>query len=459
MNPFRAYLRWPAAILVKFDLVDRTRAHRIIDLSWPRMVTGFSRVSQEVADFAMIGMVLGPTALAGMAYAAAYWMIGNTLSLGLSGGTINQISREFGAGDHENIDLAVKQSLLVAAGMGAVIAAVYLTFGDALIGLLSDNDTVIGYGVTYLQVMSVGLTFEFGNKVLSRALIGADDAVTPMLVRGTGGLLNIFLNAVFIFGFGWGVFGAGAGTVVATLFVTVSFTLVLTTDVADRLGTVPFSIRIGPPYLDIARIRNLFSLSVPLMFRRLAQTVAVFPLLAMAGVYGAVIVAGYEVARRIRRLLSAPNWGFSLAVSSLFGQELGAGDRTSALAYGWDTVRLSLFVHVLTAVFVFVFARQIGSVIVNTVSELNRIVPLIRLAAVGVLGVGLDGVMTGIFRGSGNTRWTFSAKFAGLYFVTLPIIYVGTVTPLGINGLYIGIIAETTVSGVILAYVFVVYGP
>jgi Na+-driven multidrug efflux pump len=142
----------------------------------------------------------------------------------------------------------------------------------------------------------------------------------------------------------------------------------------------------------------------------------------------------------------------------LVGQELGAGDNQSALSYGWDATRLSLFVHIITAAIVFVVARPIGSVFVNEPSNLDQIVPLIRVATIGVVGLSLDSVMTGIFRGSGDTQWPFYAKFAGLYFFTLPIVYIGTVTPLGINGLYLGLFAETTVSGVLLFARFLIWG-
>lgn len=51
----------------------------------------------------MVGMVLGPQAIAGLTFANAYWQIGNRLSLGLSGGSISLVSQYYGA---ERLEIA-----------------------------------------------------------------------------------------------------------------------------------------------------------------------------------------------------------------------------------------------------------------------------------------------------------------------------------------------------------------
>lgn len=450
MNPFEALIDWPARALVRLNLMDDRRATRIVDLSWPRMVTGFARVSQEVADVAMIGIVLGPTALAGMAFGYAYFLIGNQVSLGLSGGTINQVSHAHGANRPDVIDLTVRQGVMVALGMGTLLAVVYLLFTRELVSLLSSDSATIGYGVTYLQMMAIALVFEFVNKIFSRSLVGADDAVTPMIIRGVGGVLNIAFNAVFIFILGLGVFGAGLGTLLATLFVTVVMWAALSFESIGQYFEVPFSLNLGPRYVDRGIIRELLSLSLPLMMRRVAQSLATFPMLAMLSTFGTVVVAGYEVGRRIRRLAAAPVWGFGLAASSLVGQSLGADERDTALDYGWDIIHLTLLVFFATTLFVFVFARPLGSVFVDTPDSLDVMVPIFRAFAISIIGLGLDGCLTGILRGSGDTKWPFYSKFVGLYLFSLPVVYIGTITSVGIWALYIAIVGEMTIVGAIL---------
>lgn len=106
-NPLDATLRSLARGLARAGVLDARRGERTVDLAWPRIVTGIARLSQRVADFAMVGAAVGPAALAGLACAIACWQVGNTVSIGVSGGTISQVSQRFGAGDHEATDRAI----------------------------------------------------------------------------------------------------------------------------------------------------------------------------------------------------------------------------------------------------------------------------------------------------------------------------------------------------------------
>ncbi|MFB6217926.1 MAG: MATE family efflux transporter [Halobacteriaceae archaeon] len=444
MNPVRAAARWLSAALARRGVIDAERGDRIAALAWPRVVTGVARMSQRVIDFAMVGAVLGPSALAGMAFALAYWQVGNTASLGVSGGTISQVSRRLGAEDSAAADRAIRQGLLVALAVGLPLVAVFWAVPAELVGLLTGDGAAVGFGATYLRVAGVAVVFEFLTKVCSRALLGADDAVTPMILRATGAVLNVVLNAVFIFGLGLGVLGAALGTLVATVAVTAAFLAGLLRGGLPVAGAFPVGLSLRRPFFDPDDARELVGVAAPLVARRLSVTVAAFPLLSIAATFGSGAVAAFEVARRVRGLANTPNWGFSVAASTLAGQELGAGDGDGARAYGRDVLRFSLVVAALVAAGVLAFARPIAAAFVEP-ALLDRTTAFVRVAGVGVLGLSVDAAATGTLRGAGDTAWPFYAKAAGLYLVALPAAALGTVTPLGAGGLLVALLAETLV--------------
>lgn len=454
MNPLRVGLQWIGHLLAATGLIDGTRADRTTDLAWPRIVTGLARISQQVADLAMIGIVLGPPALAGLAFAFAYWQIGNTLSLGLSGGTISQVSRRYGAGDSAGVDIAIKTSAWLALVFSIPLAMVFVAIPETLIGLLGGEPETILFGSTYLGIVAAGLPFEFLNKVSSRALVGADDAHTPMLVRSTGAVLNLVINAILIFGLGMGVAGAALGTLIATGAVTGWFTIGFLRGRLPGVGAFPITVSARPPFYGVSMGRELITIATPLMGRWLAQTLAVFPLLAIVATFGSVVVAAFEVGRRIRMLITTPNWGFALAASSLVGQSLGEDNEDVATAYGWEILWFSLVVHVLTGMLVIVFAHPIASVFVSSPTAITETVPFVRIAAVSVIGIGIDGVTTGVLRAGGDTRWPLYGKLLGLYVVTIPMAYLGVITPLGVMALYAALLTETVVPAIVSYYRF-----
>jgi len=99
-NPVRLVILAVALGLVRLGVVDEQRVRRIVELSWPRVVTGLARMSKNAADVAMVGLGVGPAAIAGVGFAAPYWGAAFTVGGGLAAGTIALVSQRYGAGAH-----------------------------------------------------------------------------------------------------------------------------------------------------------------------------------------------------------------------------------------------------------------------------------------------------------------------------------------------------------------------
>jgi putative MATE family efflux protein len=251
-----------------------------------------------------------------------------------------------------------------------------------------------------------------------------------------------------------GVLGAALGTLLATILVTAAFVWGFLAGGLPGVGRFPLAISASGPYLDRPHLRELLSLSLPLMARRLAAVLVVFPILAIAAAFGPVVVAAFEVARQIRHLINAPNWGFGLAASSLVGQALGRADLAEARAYGRDVLRFSVAVFLVVSAVVLIAARPIAGVFADDPATIEATVPFLRIAAISAVGYGIDGTATGVLRGSGDTRWPFYGKLLGLYGVMLPVASLALTTPLGITALYVAMVAETAVPAAVTYYRF-----
>lgn len=142
---------------------------------------------------------------------------------GLAAGTIALVSQRFSADEIADAGQALRSSAALTVAATLPIAVLFYSHPAALIGLLTDRQAEIAFGADYLRVVAFGVPFAGLNLIGSRALIGADDAYTAMVLRGGGALANIGLNGVFIFGLGWGVVGAGLGTVLSNVVVTTAF--------------------------------------------------------------------------------------------------------------------------------------------------------------------------------------------------------------------------------------------
>lgn len=453
-NPVRVILLTVGSVLVRFDLIASDRVERAVDLSWPRIVTGLARMSKSTADVAMVGIALGPTAIAGLGYAAPFWGLAFALGGGVAGGTIGMVSQRFGAEAFDELARSVKASALLATAITVPVGLAFVLVPGRLIDLVGSGATATEYGTDYLRIVGLGVPFAALNLVGSRTLVGADDAWSPMLLRGGGALANIALNAVFLFGLGTGVVGAAIGTVVANVLVFASFAVGLARGGLPGVGEFPVQIPIGGQPLDRELLGDLVEMATPLIGTNLARTGAQFPKIAIVALFGPNVVAAYVVAMRVRALMDTPNWGFSLASSSLVGQALGDHDERLADLWARDVLRLSVVVYTLIAVGVFVFARPISRVFVDDPSILPLVTVFVAVAAVSVVFSGVNGGATGPLRASGDTRWPLYSQLAGMYAVALPVAYLGTANALGLGrpALYAAIVLEMAVPAAITYY-------
>jgi Na+-driven multidrug efflux pump len=95
-----------------------------------------------------------------------------------------------------------------------------------------------------------------------------------------------------------------------------------------------------------------------------------------------VVVAAFEIARRVWNFMNAFRAGFSMSASSLLGQALGRGDETEAAAVSRDAVTFSAFVYVLGSLLVLSLASRLARLFASESRGLARTTPFVRVAAV-----------------------------------------------------------------------------
>ena len=408
--------RFPSA-LARLGLVERSSATEAFDLAVPVMVTGGLRVLLRIADFLFVGIALGDAAIGGLEIGFQYYFIGFGLSLALTSGTISVVSRLQGEGRGERANLAVKQSLLLSTVVAVPLTVASWVYAEPMVGILTDDPAVVGYGAAYLQVVMLSLVFRFYSMVAARALAGSADTRTPMYVRVLTLPTNLVINAVLVFGLGpfpaLGVVGAAIGTAIANTLASLVFLALLVS------GRYAVTLPLSRPHFEFALNREIVRVAAPLAGMRMLQSTARFPFLFILGVLGTPALAAYAIGRRVMLLALMPAWGYATAASTLVGQAIGAGEREDATGYGWQTLRIGLVTQLLLAVVLVVAARPLALAFGTEYVDLT--VDFIRVFGLVTAGFSISRTMRGSLRGAGDTRWPLYAELLGSYLVRLPI--------------------------------------
>ena len=184
-------------------------------LAWPLILSNLSVPLLGIADTAVVGHLpapyyLGAVAIGAMGFNVLYFVFG-FLRMATTGLT----AQACGRGDGEELRAGLGRALLLA----ALIAALLLLSGpgirSAAGAIFEPGPRVAPELETYLRVRLLGVPAGLANMVLLGWLLGMQDARGPLvLLLATNGV-NIALDLVFVLGFGWGVAGVAAATVIA----------------------------------------------------------------------------------------------------------------------------------------------------------------------------------------------------------------------------------------------------
>ncbi len=452
----RALLVAIGIVLARLGLITEERAKQTVDLAWPRILTGIARMSKNAADVAMVGLALGPAAINGVGFATPYWGVAFSIGGGLAAGTIALVSQRYGAERFDQLGQAIRSSTALLVVITIPIALLFWLVPETLVSVLTNTPSEIDYGARYLRILAIGVPFASLNLIGSRALIGADDAWIPMVLRGSGAIANIVLNAVFIFGLGMGVEGAAWGTVLANVFVTSSLAIGLARGSLPFVGRFPITVDPFGRYVHVDTFRDLISIGTPVIGRNSVWTIARFPTLAFVAMFGQEVTAAYIITRRIWGVMNTPGWGFGLAASSLVGQQLGKGKEAIAEAYGYEITRFSVATYAIAAFAIALFAEPIVALFIGSRTDpsIPIAVPMVYVAALAIIPQGVTSTIAGALDATGDTRWPFYSRALGMFGFSIPLVYLGATTPLGIWGIYLSFFGETAVSAVINYYRF-----
>lgn len=399
----------------------------------------------------MVGWAVGTVGISALAFGFTIYKILKRFAVGFSSGTLSLVSQHHGNDDSAGVSFILKQSVWLGILFSIPFAAITFAFAHEFIAFLGADAEVVRKGASYLRLMAIGFVFQFFSIVCSRAFAGIGDTRTPMVVRSGSAILNIFLNALLIFGLGpfptLGIVGAGVATVISVMVASIVFAWLIVR------GNSNLEFRRGGKQWDNTVVWTLLTIGMPSTGRKLVKTGARLPLLAILATFGTGVVAAFEIGRRILELVQTPMWGLEFSASVLVGQRLGDGEFDLAMAYARDITVLSL--AVLTPIFVVVglFPEYIGRLFVEDPQTLDLVTFFLRIYALAGIGYTLDEALSGALTGAGDTRWPFYGTLFGLYGVMLPIAYVGGIVfELGLAAIAIAFLAEFFVPALVNFY-------
>ena len=245
-------------------------------------------------------------------------MAGSMLAVGAN----SYVARLLGARQKEKADKVLSTAFFLAFGFGAVILMLGSLFMEPMVDLLGATDTCRQYSVDYATYVLLAAPFMASTFVMNQCLRAEGSAMLSMIGMGFGGILNCFLDPLFIFGWGqipaMGVKGASVATAISKL---VSWIILIFPYLTKR-SVLRLSVRCFAFKRDI--LSQTISVGMPSMLRSGLAVVAGILLNNIAGDISDAVLAGIGVSTKIMMFPFSIILGFGSGFQPVAGFNWGA---------------------------------------------------------------------------------------------------------------------------------------
>ena len=315
-----------------------------IQLAFPIMIQNLISTLVNSADTIMLGYV-SQTAMAASSLANQYTFVLFCFYYGLSAGTSVLCAQYWGKGDKQTVERILGLASRVVILISLIFFSISFFFPGAIMRLFTSSPETIHEGIRYLRVLSFSFIFMGFSQIFVSALRSVGKVVFPSVIYVVSLLVNVLLNATFIFGlFGLpklGVIGVALGTVSARV---VEAVMCIVYSAVSRDVKIKLENLFRPSGV---LFRDFIKISAPAVINDLVWGLAASTFTAILGHIGDDMVAANAVAVMVVNMGAIVCRGFANATTIIVSQTLGENRMEDTKVYASRMLRLTFVVSLL----------------------------------------------------------------------------------------------------------------
>ncbi|WP_053957232.1 MATE family efflux transporter [Inediibacterium massiliense] len=289
----------------------------MIKLSVPAIIGMLVIGLYSFVDAIFVGRFVGPQALAAVSVTYPLTLINNGIAVLIGIGSASVLSRAIGSKDTKKIDDIMSNMSMCNIVLSLIVTFIGVTFTDSLLGITGLSGDIFTLAGSYLRIIFVGSLFVNFTQSANMIIRGEGKMKEAMLIMGTGAILNIILDPIFIKGFNLGINGAAYATVLSQI-IQMIMTLMYFKKHSDM-------VKLKKPAFKKDILPQVLSVGVSAMLMQVMTLVQQTILYRMVTIYGndkQLVIMG--ITMRVMMFAFIPIWGMSQGLQPIAGINYGA---------------------------------------------------------------------------------------------------------------------------------------
>ena len=399
------------------DERKRSLRKEIVRLALPIALQQFMTALVGACDAIMLGK-LSQDAMSAVSLATQVTFVFNLFMFAFMAGENMFVAQYYGKGDYTGISQVFSLVTKICGCIAVVFLAGTLFFPEQLMRILTNEETLIVLGSEYLRVIGISYVFSGIAQIFLAIMKNCGAVNMSTLINGVMVILNIALNAVFIFGLSgfpkMGIKGAALATVLATV---VQF-LWSVGYVLCRIRAVKFSLRSCEKKL----FGRFWQKAVPLLINNLAWGIGFSMYSVIMGHLGTDAVAANGIANISKNLVVCFCLGLGNAGSIIVGNRLGADRLQEAKEVGETLTKTAIIAGIVSCLVLIALSPFITKMVDLTPTARGYLQKMLLISSYYIAGKSVN-CMTigGIFAAGGDSKFGMLCDSVTLWCIIVPL--------------------------------------
>ena len=399
------------------DERKRSLRKEIVRLALPIALQQFMTALVGACDAIMLGK-LSQDAMSAVSLATQVTFVFNLFMFAFMAGENMFVAQYYGKGDYTGISQVFSLVTKICGCIAVVFLAGTLFFPEQLMRILTNEETLIVLGSEYLRVIGISYVFSGIAQIFLAIMKNCGAVNMSTLINGVMVILNIALNAIFIFGLSgfpkMGIKGAALATVLATV---VQF-LWSVGYVLCRIRAVKFSLRSCEKKL----FGRFWQKTVPLLINNLAWGIGFSMYSVIMGHLGTDAVAANGIANISKNLVVCFCLGLGNAGSIIVGNRLGADRLQEAKEVGETLTKTAIIAGIVSGLVLIALSPFITKMVDLTPTARGYLQKMLLISSYYIAGKSVN-CMTigGIFAAGGDSKFGMLCDSVTLWCIIVPL--------------------------------------
>lgn len=392
----------------------------LINMSLPMMISMLVQALYNIVDSIFVSHI-DENALTAVSLAFPLQTLMIALGTGTGVGINALLSKSLGEKDFNRANKTAMNGIF----SSGVCYVIFLLVGIFLTGPFYFSQTkdvqIMEYGKQYLTIIcccSFGMYTQF---VAERLLQSTGKTFYTMITQGTGAVINIILDPIFIFGY-FGVPRMGvAGAAIATVIGQIVAGIIAMMINVKKNTEIKMQFRGFKPDMHI--IAQIYQVGVPSIIMQAIGSVMTYGMNQILMAFTSTAAAVFGVYFKLQSFIFMPVFGLNNGMVPIIAYNYGAGKRDRLI----KTIKLSIAYAVALMVLGFtvfqVFPAKLFSLFEASETMLAIGIPALRIISISFLLAGFSIICGSVFQALGNGVYSMLVSIARQLLVLLPVAY------------------------------------